>query len=102
MKTAIEYTIKSIQYLNNEYIGPDYSNEGIGWQGADICSNENWKKWLFIHPDHQKNTFKNWLNSSTLEESTFESVANFKGDFGTTIIYKSTDFSFKNSSTGNL
>ena len=102
MKTSIEYTIKGIQYFNNEYLGTDYSDGGIGWQGADICTNENWKKWLFINPDHKKNAFKNWSNSNTLEESIFESVSVFKGDFGTTIIYKSTAFSFKNSSTGNL
>ncbi|QSW90225.1 hypothetical protein J0383_05245 [Flavobacterium endoglycinae] len=102
MKTAIEYTIKAIQYLNNGYVGIDYSNGGIGWQGADINDNENWKKWLFINTDHKKNAFKNWSNSSTLEESTFESVSIFKGDFGTTIIYKSTEYSFKNSTTGNL
>ncbi|WP_119789274.1 hypothetical protein [Flavobacterium anhuiense] len=102
MKTAIEYTIKAIQYLNDGYVGTDFSDGGIGWQGADINSNENWKKWLYINRDHKKNAFKNWSNSSTLEESTFESVSVFKGDFGTTIIYKSTEYSFKNSTTGNL
>jgi len=102
MKTSIEYTIKAVQYFNNEYIDQDYSEGGIGWQGADICTNENWKKWLFIHTDHKKNAFKNWSNSNILKESIFESVSVFKGDFGTTIIYKSTAFSFKNSTTGNL
>ncbi|WP_316635346.1 PAAR-like protein [uncultured Flavobacterium sp.] len=102
MKTAIEYTIKGTQYFNNEYIDFDYSGGGIGWQGADICTNTNWQKWLYIHSDHKKNAFKNWSNSSILEESIFESVSVFKGDFGTTIIYKSTIFSFKNSTTGNL
>jgi hypothetical protein len=41
-------------------------------------------------------------NFYTLEESFFESVSVFKGDFGTTFIYKSTAFSFKNCTTGNL
>ncbi|KQO32760.1 hypothetical protein ASF10_20090 [Flavobacterium sp. Leaf82] len=50
----------------------------------------------------KKNAFKNWSNSNILDQSKFESVSVFKGDFGTTIIYKSTSFSFKNSSTGNL
>lgn len=102
MKTSIEYTIKAFQYFNNEYLGLDHSDAGIGWQGADICTNENWKNWLFIHPDHKKNGFKNWLNSNVLEESIFESISVFKGDFGTTIIYKSTEFSFKKSPTGKL
>ncbi|UWY28743.1 hypothetical protein N4T20_02185 [Flavobacterium sp. TR2] len=102
MKTSIEYTIKAVKYFNNDYVDEDYSDGGIGWQGADICTNENWKEWLFIHPDHKKNAFKNWSNSNILDKSIFESVSVFKGDFGTTIIYKSTSFSFKNSSTGNL
>lgn len=102
MKIAIEYTIKAVKYLNNKYLDGDYSNGGIGWQGADICSNENWKEWLFINSEHKKYAFKNWENFNTLEKSKFESVSVFKGDFGTTIIYKSTEFSFKNSSTGNL
>ncbi|MBF7090177.1 hypothetical protein IUY40_01290 [Flavobacterium sp. ALJ2] len=102
MKTAIEYTIKAVQYLNNGYIDVDHSEGGIGWQGADICTNENWKKWLFIHSEHKKNAFKNWSNFYTLEESFFESVSVFKGDFGTTIIYKSTSFSYENNPTGNL
>ncbi|PWB22522.1 hypothetical protein [Flavobacterium sp. HTF] len=102
MKTAIEYTIKAVKYFNNEYIDEDYSNGGIGWQGADICTNENWKKWLFIHEEHKKNAFKNWENSYILEKSKFESVSVFKGDFGTTVIYKSTTYSLESSSTGNL
>lgn len=102
MKSSIEYTIKAVKYFNNEYLDEDYSDGGIGWQGADICTNENWKEWLFIHPDHKKNAFKNWSNYNILEKSIFESVSVSKGDFGTTIIYKSTEFSFKNSSTGKL
>ncbi len=102
MKTSIQYTIKAVKYFNNEYQDEDYSDGGIGWQGADICTNENWKEWLFIHSDHKKNAFKNWSNSNTVDKSIFESVSVYKGDFGTTIIYKSTEFSFKNSSTGKL
>lgn len=102
IKTAIEFTIRAVQYINNEYIGEDFSSGGIGWQGADILTNKNWKKWLYIHAEHKKNAFKNWTNSNVLEESTFESISVFKGNFGTTVIYKSTEFSFKNSSIGNL
>jgi len=78
------------------------NKESIRELSADICTNENWKKWLFIDLEHKKYAFKKWENSNILEESIFESVSIFKGDFGTTIIYKSTDFSFKKSSTGNL
>ncbi|MBZ4033530.1 hypothetical protein K6T82_02045 [Flavobacterium sp. 17A] len=102
IKTAIEYTINAVQYLNKEYVGEDISNGGIGWQGADILNNKNWKNWLYIHPEHKKNAFKNWTNSYILEKSIFESISVFKGSFGTTIIYKSTEFSFKNSSIGNI
>ncbi|GAA3773696.1 hypothetical protein [Flavobacterium ginsengiterrae] len=102
MKIAIEYTIKAVKYFNNGNLGIDYSDKAIGWQGADINNNENWKKWLFIHSDHKKYAFTNWTNSTTLEESTFESISVFKGSFGTTIFYKSTAFSFKKSKTGNL
>ncbi|MCV9930834.1 hypothetical protein OIU80_00935 [Flavobacterium sp. LS1R47] len=52
--------------------------------------------------EHKKNAYKNWSNFYTLEESFFESVSVFKEDFGTTIIYKSTSFSYENNSAGNL
>ena len=100
MKLAIEYTIKAIQYFGGQ--GIDYSKGGIGWQGADINTNKNWKNWLYIHDEHKKYAFSKWNNQHSLDKSVFESVSVHKGSFGTTVIYKSTSYSYKISSTGNL
>ena len=100
MKLAIEYTIKAVQYFGGQ--GVDYSKGGIGWQGADINTNKNWKNWLYIHEEHKKYAFSKWNNQHLLDQSVFESVSVHKGTFGTTVIYKSTSYSYKISSTGNL
>lgn len=101
MRLAIEYTIKAVLYLDG--LGQeDYSEGGIGWQGADINTNKNWKNWLYIHEEHKKYDFAKWINANSLDQSIFESVMVSKGSFGTTLIYKSTKYSFKNSKTGNL
>ncbi|MFV0418265.1 MAG: hypothetical protein ACK5KT_06005 [Dysgonomonas sp.] len=88
MKKAIEYTIKAISYYNKEEA--DISFGAIGWQGLDIKTNENWKKWLYFHLDHKKNGFESWVNKyETREKHPYETVANYKGErFGTTIFWK--------------
>ncbi|WP_145674780.1 hypothetical protein [Chitinophaga polysaccharea] len=78
------------------------SGGGIGWQGADINTNANWKSWLYFHSEHKKFAFKGWSNLHLLDNSQFETTGVHKGGFGTTIFYKSTQAALEKDKKGGL
>lgn len=103
MQLAIQYTIKAIDYFNNNYQDEDPSDGSVGWQGVDIFKNKNWKNWLYIHDNHKLYGFKNWKNAHTLDKSISESCGVYKGSFGTTVLWKPTAYAYKlNPKTGGL
>lgn len=100
MKLSIEYSIKSLTYQKNSNFSEDPSKGGVGWQGVDIVTGTNnaaiyWRNNLFVHSEHKKYGFANWVNKKSLDTSISETTMIGKGTFGTTIIWKQTEFTWK-------